>query len=199
VIGVCIALGCVALAAGGYMGTKAYQRSREARLAAARELAAADQSRMEANLMEAKAKREAEQVLRDDRNQDRIQRAVAKLHTDAPMSQCEGGLELGRLDAREHIDALTALLWSERAHNARNCAASALVKMGEKTTALAAYVTWAGGSDSDLKRAALVGFGEIGPEAADEGMPFLSEAMKSPHVDVRMLASLAISKVHPVR
>jgi hypothetical protein len=69
--------------------------------------------------------------------------------------------------------------------------------MGEKSTALAAYVAWAGGSDTDLHRSALVGFGEIGSEAADAGMPFLTEAMKSPFVDVRTLASLSISKVQP--
>jgi hypothetical protein len=194
-LGVCIALGCVALAVGGFLGMQAYQRARDAKIAAARELAAADQSRMEENLKESKARREAEQAQRDERNQERIQRALAKVRDDRSSSQCEGALELGRLDARDHIDALTTLLHSERAHNARVCAASSLVKLGEKATALAAYVAWAGGSDIDLRRSALAGFGEIGPEAADVGMPFLTEAMKSPHVDVRMIASLAISKV----
>jgi hypothetical protein len=186
-------LACVALGAGGHMGMQAYLRARDAKLAAAEELAAADRSRMEENLREAKTRREAETALRDERDRERIQRALAKLAAD----RCEGALELGRLNARDHIGELTTLLWSERDASARGCAASALVKMGEKTTALAAYVAWAGGSDSTLQRFALAGFGEIGPEAAGQGMPFLTEAMTSPDMDVRRLASLSISKVQP--
>jgi hypothetical protein len=196
-INVCIAIGCVALAVVAYMGAQASIRAKEARLMAAKELAAADRSRAEENLRESAARREAEAVARDERNQERIQRALDKLRSDQPMTQCDGALELGRLNARDHVDELTALLWSERAHNARGCAAGALVRMGQKATALAAYVAWAGGTDSDMRRSALAGFGEIGPEAADAGMPFLTEAMKSPHLDVRVLASLSISKVQP--
>jgi HEAT repeat protein len=194
---VCIALGCIAALAGGIWGARAYMKAREARFAAVRELRAADLSRMEKNLQESRVRREVEEAARDERTEQAIKRALDKINSNSSMSQCDGALELGRLNAREHIDTLKDVLWSEKRSNVRNCAAGALVRLGEKSTALAAYVQWAGGSNSDLRRAAIHGFGDIGPEAAEQAMPFLTEALKSQYIDERMAASLAISKVQP--
>ena len=95
------------------------------------------------------------------------------------------------------MPALVNLLNFADASSVRICAASALLSLGETGTALAAYSRWAEGTDSDQRRSAMVGFGEIGPSAAHIALPHLAEALKSPHMDVRYLAVESLAKLGP--
>jgi hypothetical protein len=172
-------------------------RARQDSLREARDRAVADRSRAAASAVEMKARHEAEMEAVRSRNEVRVQRLLDKFKTDRPITLCDAALELARLGARDHVTELKNLMWNEQASNARACAASALVSLGETGDVLATYVAWAGGQNADLRRAALAGFGEIGPDAAELGMPFLNEALDSPYVEVRMVASEAIAKVRP--
>jgi hypothetical protein len=182
---------------GGWVANEKLRTIREAKSKAAAEIAVAEESRAAENIREAKARREAEAAAREERMKVRIEKALTRLHSKNWEWQCDAALELGRLNARDHVWELTNLLWDEHASTNRACAADALIRLGEKKTVLDAYVQWADGTDSDLRRVAISGFGEIGPEAAEVAMPFLNAAMKSPDIGTRMSASLAISKVRP--
>ena len=94
---------------------------------------------------------------------------------------------------RSWSDLLTASTFD----SVRGCAASALVDLGETDTAIATYTEWAEGNDADLRRSALVGFGHIGPSAADVALPYLTEALKSPQMDLRYLAVMSLAKLGP--
>ncbi|MEO8681730.1 MAG: HEAT repeat domain-containing protein, partial [Vicinamibacterales bacterium] len=56
---------------------------------------------------------------------------------------------------------------------------------------------WVDGTDPDLRRSALMGFGEIGPSVADIALPYLTDELKSPHSSARYLAVETLSKLGP--
>jgi HEAT repeat protein len=126
-----------------------------------------------------------------------VAKALTQLSSKQPMTQCDAALLLGRLGSREQVPPLIDLLNASTFTSVRGCAASALVDLGETDTAMAAYTEWAQGRDADLRRSALVGFGHIGPSAADVALPYLTEALKSPHMDVRYLAVDSLAKLGP--
>ncbi len=113
------------------------------------------------------------------------------------MTQCDAALELGRLGAREHASELTNLLSSASYNTVRGCAAAALVDLGEVDAAMAAYSEWITGTDQDLYRSAIAGFGEIGPPAASVAVPYLEQALQSSDPNVKYLAERSLSKVRP--
>lgn len=159
-------------------------------------LAAADQARADQIRTESAAARAVADAGRTGRLDQRTAQALEQLASSRPMAQCDGALQLGRLGAREHVAALADVVTSfDRASSVRVCAASALVTLGDRATAMRWYTEWADSSDDTLKRAALMGFGEIGPSAAAVGIPHLTEALRSPYMDLRYLAVDALSKL----
>jgi HEAT repeat protein len=113
------------------------------------------------------------------------------------MSQCEGALALGRMRVQDEVRRLESMMDNSRYQSVQNCAASALVSLGETQLAMHAYRRWISEEDRDLQRSAIMGFGKIGPAAADEALPHLTEALKSPQMDLRFLAVDSLSKMGP--
>jgi len=189
----CLVLAIVA----GPLAWRTLQQRRQAQAAAAAELAAADKSRADQIRAESASQREAADRERTARLDARLETALRNLASDRPMTQCDAALLIGRLGNKTHVDALVSVLSSPRKLSARNCAASALVSLGETAAAMAAYTEWVTGSDADLRRSALMGFGDVGPSAADVALPHLAAALKSPHMDLRYLAVESLSKLGP--
>jgi hypothetical protein len=191
----------VTIAGPGFRGWRAYQRmhAREAaeQAKAAAERAAADRSRAEEIRRESEIARARASEERSARADTSLQMALDQLHSDHPMSQCDGALALGRMGASNHIEDLRRVLADSSAGNARNCAASALVTLGDRDTAWAAYREWAAGTDSDLQRAAVMGFGDIGPDAAPDAMRYLYRWADSPQMSDRYLAVETLAKLGP--
>jgi HEAT repeat protein len=194
VIGVAIVL-IVAGAGGGAYWWQDHEAAREAREAAAALLAAADKARADQVRIESAAARAVADADRTGRLEQRTAQALERLASNHPMTQCDAALQLGRLGAREHTAALVEAMSATRSSSVRVCAASALVTLGERATALQAYTEWADGTDDTLRRAALSGFGEVGPSAAAVAIPHLTQALQSPYMDVRYLAVDSLSKL----
>ena len=182
---------------GGAYWWKEHETSRQAREAAAALLAAADKARADQVRIESALARAVADGERTARLDQRTGRALERLGSDHPMTQCDAALQLGRMGARAHVAALADTMSSARFTSVRVCAASALVTLGEHATAMRAYTEWADLTDDTLKRAALMGFGEVGPSAAAIALPHLALALQSPHMDVRYLAVDSLSKLGP--
>jgi HEAT repeat protein len=181
----------------GHITWGTLQRERAARAAAAAELAAADRSRTEEIRGESSAQRDVANRERTARLDARVAKALTQLSSNHPMTQCDAALLLGRLGSREQAPPLVDLMAGSTFSSVRGCAAAALVDLGETGPAMAAYTEWAQGNDADLRRSALGGFGDIGPSAARVALPYLTEALKSPHMDLRYLAVDALAKLGP--
>jgi hypothetical protein len=181
----------------GQIGWKAVQRDRERQRAAAVELAAADKARAEEVRAGSRARGLVADEVRTEERDERSVRALSQLSAPQPTIQCDAALVLGRSHSKEYVKPLEALLSTASFTSVRNCAASALVELGETHVAMAAYTEWANGTDGDLRRSALMGFGQIGPSAASVALPHLAEALKSPYWDLRYLAVESLSKLGP--
>jgi len=193
VIGWAIAI-IAAVAVGGYWWQES-EAARQASALAGAQLAAADQARADQVRIESAAARAAGNSERDARLEQRSARALERLASNHPMTQCEAALELGRMGARAHVAAIADAMSSARSSSVRVCAASALVTLGEHGTAMQAYAEWAEASDDSLRRGALMGFGDVGPSAAAVALPHLAQALQSPHWDLRYLAVESLSKL----
>jgi hypothetical protein len=193
IIGLAIAI-IAAVAVGGYFWQES-EAARQASAVAAAQLAAADQARADQVRIESAAARAAGNAERTAYVEQRAARALERLASDREMTQCAGALELGRMGARAHVAALADATSSARPGSVRVCAASALVTLGEHETAMRAYTEWAEGTDTTLRRSALIGFGEVGPSAASVALPHLAQALQSPHMDLRYLAVDSLSKL----
>lgn len=179
---------------GGTAGARACQQSRRAAERERHERE--EQARQEDEA--AAARREASDQARSAAQAKRVQNAWDTVRTsDRPDTLCTAALLVGRNGFREAIPDLEVLLRNPRYTNVQNCAAGALVELGEIDTALAFYTESATGPDPDLRRAALGGFGDIGPRAAPVALPFLAEALRSEHWDTRYLAVDALAKLGP--
>jgi hypothetical protein len=187
----------LAAAPGIRIGWRKFQLQKAAEASAAAELAAADRSRAEQILAESAIQREMANQQRAARRQERIERELKRLESNHAMTQCEAALELGRLGASEARDPLAAVLAFSTASSVRICAAGALVDLGERDAPLAVYAEWAAGMDDTLHRSAIVGFGEIGPAAADVALPHLTQALKSPYWDLRFLVVRSLANMGP--
>jgi hypothetical protein len=143
----------------------------------------------------AASEREAADRARAERHAARVTRALRELRPSEPMAACDAALALGDAQAREAIPALLALLKRPDAMGAtRNCAASALVRLGETDHSLAFYLECTK-SEGDLRRSAIIGFGEIGPKAASVALPFLAERLHSPYKDERYLTVESLARL----
>jgi hypothetical protein len=169
----------------------------EGRQKAAAELAAADRSRAERIREESKIQRDAANEVAAARHFARARMAVEQLRVAHPSTQCDAALLLGQLRAREYIRELTDLLDTAESDGVRDCAAAALVSLGEYDRAMTTYISWAQSTDSYLRRSAVIGFGDIGPSAAHVAVPYLTESLKSPHWDIRYTTVESLGKLGP--
>ena len=69
--------------------------------------------------------------------------------------------------------------------------------MGETSTVLGIYESWARDTDQDLRRAAISGFGEIGPDATATALPYLERDLGSEFWDLRYLVVESLGKLGP--
>jgi hypothetical protein len=129
-----------------------------------------------------------------EREEARVQDELERLRSDNAMRVCSGAKALARMEVREAVPELESLLHDEN-NVVKNCAAEALVGLGEVDTALAAYVEWAGSDNSFLRAAAVRGFGMIGPPAAAVSLPYLQEALGSADARTRYGAVAALSEM----
>lgn len=114
-----------------------------------------------------------------------------------PTALCGAVTLLGRNGATEAIPGLEVLLRNRQYTSVQSCAAGALARLGEIDTALGFYTEAARGKNAELRRTALVGFGEIGPPAAPAAKPFLTEALRSPDEGTRYLAVRSLALLGP--
>ena len=183
--------------AGAFLAWDNHKKNQEKKRVAAAELAAADQARAQQIREESQKQREIAAGQQTQRNQVALQHALRQIASTSPMMQCDGALALGRMRSRDNRSLLETLLESARSNSVKNCAATALVDIGETATALNAYERWARGGEPDLKRSALVGFGKIGPDAASIGLPYLTDALRSSRMDERYIAVDALANMGP--
>jgi HEAT repeat protein len=164
----------------------------------AAELVRLDQARAEEIRAEARTYREGDSDARTEQLNARVDAAIAQLQSDSPMRRCEGALQLGRIGTGAQINMLTDVVYNfSELSSVRICAVSALRQMGETSTALGVYESWARDTDQDLRRAAITGFGEIGPTAAETALPFLERELGSEFMDVRYLVVETLGKLGP--
>ena len=189
--------GAVIVAFVAYVGWRVIQQERKAQATAAAELAAADQARADQIRAESKAQRDVANQARAARQDARLDQALKQLTSNQSTVQCDAAMLLGRSGSKEYVPPLVNLLSMASTTFVRGCAAGALVQLGDIYTPMAAYDRWAAGSDADLYRSALVGFGAIGPPAADVALPHLTGALKSPRMDIRYLAVDSLAKLGP--
>jgi hypothetical protein len=179
---------------GGSIGVRAWQRA--SRAAEQEERDRAERARLEDEA--AAAQREAADQARNEAQTKRVRRALETVRTStSPDALCSAMALLSRNGATEAVPDLEVLLHNRQYTSVQNCAAGALVRLGEIETALGFYTEAARGADGDLRRAALIGFGEIGPPAAAAALPFLSAALHSPHWDTRYLAVRSLAQLGP--
>lgn len=143
--------------------------------------------------------RRAADDARGQRHAGRVARARGQLQNSShSMTLCEAALELGDAGAREAIPDLIALLSrTMESVSVRNCAADALIKLGEVDRALDFYLECARAGTTECRGIALMGFGTIGPRAAEVALPYMTEALQSPHWSQRYLAVEALAKLGP--
>ncbi len=148
----------------------------------------------------AAAERKAADQERAQRHVARVARAREQLqNASSSMTRCEAALDLGHARAQEAIPDLTAVLHSvTESVSVRNCAAGALLELGETELPMAFYLECARAGTSERRRIAIGGFMDIGPPAAEIALPYLREALASPHADVRYLAVEAAAKLGPL-
>jgi HEAT repeat protein len=191
----------LAIAGPVFRGWRAYERMHAKETAAearaAGERAAADRERADEIRVESEFDRTRADDERRRRDDASLAMAMRQLESDSPMTQCSAALALGRFGSAEPVVALRRMLASSTHGSVRNCAASALVRLGDKDTPWAAYREWATGGDPELQRAAVMGLGDIGPEAANDALPYLHAWADSPNMDQRYLAVETLAKLGP--
>ncbi len=148
----------------------------------------------------ADAERKAQDEARSRRHHARVARARERLqNVSSPTTLCDAALDLGNFGTREAIPDLTALLQRTTEHvSVRNCAAAALVKLGETEQPLAFYLECARAWTSDCRRIAMGGFRDIGPPAAEAALPYVGEALRSSDWGLRYVAVEALAKLGPL-
>lgn len=172
-------------------GYRPFRQNTAARKQAVAEMSAVDRQAADARRAAADATR-LEQARADDA------RLLGLLENDrVPTMQCTAALDLGRTGRRAHVPVLYDVLRTARFDELKGCAAAGLVQLGEVGAMLGRYDDWARGSNDTLRRSALSGFGEIGPEAAALALPHLSVELQSPHASTRWVTVAILSKLGP--
>jgi HEAT repeat protein len=161
-------------------------------------LAEADRARAEEIRAEARAYRDSDTEYRTAQLDARVDAAIARLKSGSPTIRCDAALLLGRIGTGAQINVLTDVVFDySESTSVRICAVGALREMGETSTVLGIYESWARDTDHDLRRAAITGFGEIGPEATATALPFLEREFGSEFMDVRYLVVESLGKLGP--
>lgn len=164
--------------------------------AAEREQAVAEMSAVDRRAAE--ARREAADSARLEQARQDDERVLRVLKDDrVPTMQCTAALDLGRTGRRAHVPVLYDVLRTARFDEVKGCAAAGLVQLGEVGAMLGRYDDWARGSNETLRRSALSGFGEIGPEAASFALPYLSAELQSPYMSTRWVTVDTLAKLGP--
>ena len=197
VVFMAIMIGLMAIG-GVFAAWDGYRKKQERERIAAAELAAADQARAEQIRKESATQREAASTVSGERRDMAIRNAIRQVESKHLMTKCDGAMALGRLRATDEARRLEQMMDDSSLGTVRGCAAAALVDMGETRTALSTYERWARGDDQDLQRSALMGFGAIGPSAAEVALPYLTDALRSPNVTLRFLAVDSASRIGPL-
>jgi HEAT repeat protein len=161
-------------------------------------LAEADRARAEEIRAEARAYRDSDTEDRTAQLDARVDAAIAQLKSGSPTIRCNAALLLGRIGTGAQINVLTDVVFDySESTSVRICAVGALREMGETSTVLGIYESWARDTDQDLRRAAISGFGEIGPEATATALPYLEREFGSEFWDVRYLVVESLGKLGP--
>jgi HEAT repeat protein len=161
-------------------------------------LAEADRARAEEIRAEARAYRDSDTEDRTAQLDARVDAAIAQLKSGSPTIRCDAALLLGRIGTGAQINVLTDVVFDySESTSVRICAVGALREMGETSTVLGIYESWARDTDQDLRRAAISGFGEIGPEATATALPYLEREFGSEFWDARYLVVESLGKLGP--
>jgi HEAT repeat protein len=161
-------------------------------------LAEADRARAEEIRAEARAYRDADTEDRTAQLDARVDAAIARLKSGSPMVRCDAALLIGRIGTGAQINVLTDVVYDySESTSVRICAVAALREMGETSTVLGIYESWARDTDQDLRRAAITGFGAIGPEATATALPYLEREFGSEFMDVRYLVVESLGRLGP--
>jgi HEAT repeat protein len=161
-------------------------------------LAEADRARAEEIRAEARGYRDGDSEERTAQLNARVDAAIEQLKSGSPSIRCNAALQLGRIGTGAQINVLTEVVYNfSESTSVRICAVTALRQMGETSTVLGIYESWARDADSDLRRAAITGFGEIGPEATATALPYLEREFGSEFMDVRYLVVESLGKLGP--
>jgi HEAT repeat protein len=161
-------------------------------------LAEADRARAEEIRAEARAYRDSDTEERTAQLDARVDAAIAHLKSGSPTIRCDAALLLGRIGTGAQINVLTDVVFDySESTSVRICAVGALREMGETSTVLGIYESWARDTDQDLRRAAITGFGEIGPEATATALPYLEREFGSEFWDLRYLVVESLGKLGP--
>ena len=165
---------------------------------AAARLAEADRARADEIRAEARGYRDGDSEERTAQLNARVDAAIGQLKSKSPTIRCDAALLLGRIGTGAQINVLTDVVYDySELTSVRICAVSALRQMGETSTVLGIYESWARDTDQDLRRAAITGFGEIGPEATATALPYLEREFGSEFMDVRYLVVESLGKLGP--
>ena len=161
-------------------------------------LAEADRARADEIRAEARSYRDGDNEERTAQLNARVDAAIAQLKSGSPTIRCNAALLLGRIGTGAQINVLTDVVYDySELTSVRICAVSALRQMGETSTVLGIYESWARDTDQDLRRAAITGFGEIGPEVTATALPYLEREFGSEFMDVRYLVVESLGKLGP--
>jgi len=161
-------------------------------------VAEADRARADEIRAEARGYRDGDSEERTAQLNARVDAAIEQLKSESPTIRCDAALLLGRIGTGAQINVLTDLVYDySESTSVRICAAGALRQMGETSTVLGIYESWARDTDHDLRRAAIAGFGEIGPEATATALPYLEREFGSEFMDVRYLVVESLGKLGP--
>jgi len=161
-------------------------------------LAEADRARAEEIRAESRAYRDSDTEDRTAQLDARVDAAIARLKSGSPTIRCDAALLLGRIGTGAQINVLTDVVFDySELTSVRICAVGALREMGETSTVLGIYESWARDTDQNMRRAAITGFGEIGPEATATALPYLEREFGSEFWDVRYLVVESLGKLGP--
>jgi HEAT repeat protein len=161
-------------------------------------LAEADRARAEEIRAEARGYREGDNEERTGQLNARVEAAIARLQSESPTIQCEAALLIGRIGTGAQIGVITDLVYNfSVSTSVRICAVDALRQLGETGAALGVYESWARDTDPDLRRAAIGGFGDIGPSATETALPYLQRELGAEFWDARYLAVESLGKLGP--
>jgi HEAT repeat protein len=161
-------------------------------------LAEADRARADEIRAEARGYRDGDSEERTAQLNARVDAAIEQLKSESPTIRCDAALLLGRIGTGAQINLLTDVVYDySESTSVRICAVGALRQIGETSTVLGIYESWARDTDHDLRRAAITGFGEIGPEATATALPYLEREFGSEFMDVRYLVVESLGKLGP--